>query len=793
MNSMNKILFCVFSSVVLLLMAGCSEVDTLMPPGERGERGADGLDAYALWKEALAGGQIADWDADKNTEADFAKYLQGRDGRNGADGKDGRTGESAFETWVRMVKSGQVDNPHSTAEPKEKWPTDHVSMRDFWFFLIGASGEAGQIPHIGSNGHWFVGTEDTGVPARGEKGDTGKAAQPPVIGINDAGNWTINGVSTGVRAAAIDGKGGRTLSNSVSINDAGFWVIDGKVTDVKAKAEDGVPVVVTIENGMWKIGTTSTGIPAFGTKGEPGDDGADGRSAYQLWTEYIKDGTADDPHHPGEKWPAGKNSLADFWEFLSDFNSGSAEDDAMYVIAPQVAHTFTDGSVEYVNRDNGGVLYRIYRNGEAVGAGFEVSGLPGLLNNWGPDPADADLSFTTDANGEFTIPAYNLPNHADESTRKGEASVKAPGASSAVKSNPVLVYNRVNVRVTINKVYLASYSNFLMLQATVERETGDGNWTNRFPVSERMPYKELIAWYLSFKVKDPSRPLSADNLDLSEMKKDRSEWRWFNQAYNAYDPEESKSIVLKRPISLDEDEKASTGEDKDFKENIYPYRWDGEANYVGVVNRDYGNTWVASEKVLVPEVYSALKLKSGTLYIDDTKPDNCIIWGEVDENSFNPFYLTEGSTYKKDAADEGRYTDDDILFVKDGDSWIPNPAYHTDGGKINGDRTKLGKTSLMIFKVKGGQGNRTHYFKRQPAFDVWNFRFKIDKTIPGCLISTYTSNGSSSQGNSTNEYRERVVYRLEKGRDGSYSLRNPYNDEILPLIKGTYQEGWENQ
>lgn len=32
---------------------------------------------------------------------------------------------------------------------------------------------AGVVPTIGSNGNWYIGTEDTGKPSRGEKGDKG--------------------------------------------------------------------------------------------------------------------------------------------------------------------------------------------------------------------------------------------------------------------------------------------------------------------------------------------------------------------------------------------------------------------------------------------------------------------------------------------------------------------------------------------------------------------------------------------------------------------------------------------
>lgn len=32
------------------------------------------------------------------------------------------------------------------------------------------------IPHIGENGNWYVGDEDTGKPSRGDKGPDGKSA-----------------------------------------------------------------------------------------------------------------------------------------------------------------------------------------------------------------------------------------------------------------------------------------------------------------------------------------------------------------------------------------------------------------------------------------------------------------------------------------------------------------------------------------------------------------------------------------------------------------------------------------
>lgn len=50
----------------------------------------------------------------------------------------------------------------------------------------GTNGTNGITPTIGSNGNWFLGSEDTGKPSRGEKGDTPEV-EPTVITLNTTG------------------------------------------------------------------------------------------------------------------------------------------------------------------------------------------------------------------------------------------------------------------------------------------------------------------------------------------------------------------------------------------------------------------------------------------------------------------------------------------------------------------------------------------------------------------------------------------------------------------------------
>ena len=58
----------------------------------------------------------------------------------------------------------------------------------------------GNTPEIGDNNNWWIGGEDTGVPAKGQDGDDGDT---PEIGDNN--NWWIGGKDTGIPAKGQDG------------------------------------------------------------------------------------------------------------------------------------------------------------------------------------------------------------------------------------------------------------------------------------------------------------------------------------------------------------------------------------------------------------------------------------------------------------------------------------------------------------------------------------------------------------------------------------------------------------
>lgn len=159
-------------------------------------------------------------------------------------------------------------------------------------------GVDGISPHIGDNGNWWIGEEDTGVAASG--GGTGVA---PHIGEN--GNWFIGATDTGVKAAGTDGIDGTNGADGVTPSIGGnknWWIgdVDTGICAEGVDGQDGANGLNGItphigENENWWIGETDTGIQAIGADGTDGDNG---KSAYQS---YL-DTTTDNPPLSEAEW-----------------------------------------------------------------------------------------------------------------------------------------------------------------------------------------------------------------------------------------------------------------------------------------------------------------------------------------------------------------------------------------------------------------------------------------------------------------------------------------------------------
>ena len=82
----------------------------------------------------------------------------------------------------------------------------------------------GITPHIGANGNWFLGSQDTGVSAAGQKGEPGEAGAPGTPGqpgitphIDSATkHWMTGDTDTGISAEGTPGPHGANGADGVS-------------------------------------------------------------------------------------------------------------------------------------------------------------------------------------------------------------------------------------------------------------------------------------------------------------------------------------------------------------------------------------------------------------------------------------------------------------------------------------------------------------------------------------------------------------------------------------------------
>ena len=130
-------------------------------------------------------------------------------------------------------------------------------------------------PHIGRNGNWWIGNEDLGVKAKGEKGQDGQNGRTPILSIID-GFWAIDGVKTTTKAQGDKGQNGQDGRTPVLSIIDGFWAIDGVKTTTKAQGEkgqngqDGHTPTFTIIDGFWAVDGVKTTTKAQGEKGLDG-------------------------------------------------------------------------------------------------------------------------------------------------------------------------------------------------------------------------------------------------------------------------------------------------------------------------------------------------------------------------------------------------------------------------------------------------------------------------------------------------------------------------------------------
>jgi hypothetical protein len=174
----------------------------------------------------------------------------------------------------------------------------------------GATGSAGVTPHIGENGHWYIGDGDSGVPARGERGADGAAwyvgTGEPISLFGDINDFFLDTDTWNLyRKASLgwesvgnikgaDGQGGTgdgsngidgatwlfgTGAPESSLGQNGDFYLDTAAWSVYVKAA-----------GDWEsVGSIKGETGGNGSNGADGDNGATGKSIYQLWCEAHPD------------------------------------------------------------------------------------------------------------------------------------------------------------------------------------------------------------------------------------------------------------------------------------------------------------------------------------------------------------------------------------------------------------------------------------------------------------------------------------------------------------------------
>ena len=351
-------------------------------------KGADGQDGVSISNvEIDENGNLLVYYSNAPTKAVNLGNVIGAQGEKGDKGDTGATGANGGTPKIRINE--ETNEWEVSVDNGITWISTEVKA-------TGANGNDGETPHVGDNGNWWIGTRDTGVQARGEKGEDGQDGVMPHIGSD--GNWWIGTANTGIKAQGEKGDKGDTGAQGekgdkgdtgatgangitpkirineetneweVSVDDGVTW-ISTEVKATGANGNDGETPYVG-DNGNWWIGTKDTGVQARGEKGEDGQDGvmphigSDGNWWIGTANTGIKaQGEKGDKGDTGEKGEDGKDGTvveigANGNWFLDGVDTGVS-----------VNSTSLAGVTEKVKNSTVTILTEL-SNGFATGSGF---------------------------------------------------------------------------------------------------------------------------------------------------------------------------------------------------------------------------------------------------------------------------------------------------------------------------------------------------------------------------------------------------------------------------------------
>lgn len=207
--------------------------------GEKGDPGKDGFSPIATVTKANGVSTLTVTDS---TDTTTVEIFDGKDGANGKDGLDGADGKDG--------KDGQTP-----------------------------------VVEIGGNGNWYIDGVDTGVSAKGTKGDTGEGflVTKQYLSIDEMVADTDPANDSEVVVVVTGDIGNFYLRLTGYIDPNGLtdgYLPIGSASDISTikgdKGDDGLTPRIDPITKHWFIGETDTGVLAEGQNGADGADGKDG-------------------------------------------------------------------------------------------------------------------------------------------------------------------------------------------------------------------------------------------------------------------------------------------------------------------------------------------------------------------------------------------------------------------------------------------------------------------------------------------------------------------------------------
>ena len=331
------------------------------PQGEKGEKGDDGTDGVSIVGVAKTSSDGA-FDTYTITYSDSTTSTFTI--KNGADGEDGHTPSITIGENGNWLVDGTDTGTKAQGSQGEQGvgiskveKTSSEGNVDTYTITYGdgststfkvTNGIDGKTPYIGDDGYWYIGDQNTGVKAQGdkgiqgEKGDKGDKGDPGLNGQDGrsvasiektsssgnvdtytitysdgtTGSFTVtNGTDGQDGSQGIQGiqgeKGEDGHTPTVTIGDNGNWYVDGVDTGKSSKGSDGNKIYTgngAPDDGLGCAGDiyldSSTGDlyektsswekagnvkGPKGEDGEKGDTGSTGKSAYETFKECYPD------------------------------------------------------------------------------------------------------------------------------------------------------------------------------------------------------------------------------------------------------------------------------------------------------------------------------------------------------------------------------------------------------------------------------------------------------------------------------------------------------------------------